>query len=65
MEQVLAISIVGFGNCLYLIFRSDIEDAVSSGRDTSAITRSYGSLFKTFLVLFFALNRYKQQNPHP
>ncbi|GAB5029895.1 wd40 repeat-containing protein [Nannochloropsis oceanica] len=52
---VLAVSVMGFSNCLYLLFQEDIqrEDAMGT---TSPIRSSYGSLFHTVLVLFAALN---------
>ncbi|EWM30632.1 wd-40 repeat protein [Nannochloropsis gaditana] len=52
---VLAVSVVGFSNCLYMLFQEDIEREDAQGVD-SPIRTSYGSLFHTALVLFAALN---------
>lgn len=38
-HQVLAISIVGFGNCLYLIFQEDIEREDAAGAESPIRTR--------------------------
>ena len=37
--QVLAISIIGFGNCLYLIFQEDIEREDATGTESPIRTR--------------------------
>ncbi len=52
-KQVLGISVVGYGFCLYLLFQVDI---LEDPRVPDEIKSNYGTVLAVFLVLFGALN---------
>jgi len=52
-KQVLGISVVGYGFCLYLLFQVDI---LEDPRVPEEIKSNYGTVLAVFLVLFGALN---------